>query len=48
MIAAGSDFLTSGQWWVSVFPGVLLALTVVAFSLIADGIHEKVADPNRT
>jgi peptide/nickel transport system permease protein len=46
MIAAGSEFLTSGQWWQSVFPGALLAFTVVAFALIADGIQEKV-DPNR-
>src|SRR6185437_5789565 len=44
MIASGSEFLTSGQWWLSVFPGMLLAFTVVAFALIADGIQEKV-DP---
>jgi ABC-type dipeptide/oligopeptide/nickel transport system permease subunit len=46
MIASGSEFLTSGQWWLSVFPGMLLAFTVVAFALIADGIQEKV-DPGR-
>jgi ABC-type dipeptide/oligopeptide/nickel transport system permease subunit len=46
MIASGSDYLTSGQWWQSVFPGVLLAFTVVAFALIADGIQERI-DPDR-
>jgi ABC-type dipeptide/oligopeptide/nickel transport system permease subunit len=29
-----------------VFPGVLLAFTVVGFSLIADGIQQKI-DPDR-
>jgi len=42
MIGAGADHLTSGQWWESVFPGAVLALTVVAFALIADGIQENV------
>jgi peptide/nickel transport system permease protein len=30
----------STAWWMSVFPGLALALTVVAFSLLGDGLNE--------
>lgn len=43
LIAEGRDVLTSA-WWISVFPGVALAFTVIAFNLLADGLRDKL-DP---
>lgn len=44
MIAMGFQNVVTGQWWPSVFPGVILAITVFAFSLIGSSI-EVLADP---
>jgi len=36
--------VTSGpyeSWWVALFPGLAIALTVIAFNLIADGLRDK-------
>lgn len=31
-------------WWVSFFPGLLLAITILCFNLIADGLRDAL-DP---
>lgn len=36
MILQGQQLLVSGAWWVSVFPGIALFLTIAALNLIAD------------
>ncbi|SEF18867.1 ABC transporter permease [Jiangella alba] len=38
MIGDGSGGMFTGQWWPVVFPGIALALTVVAFALVSNGI----------
>lgn len=39
MIAEGRDSL--GQaWWIATFPGAVLAVTVIAFNLLADGLRD--------
>jgi ABC-type dipeptide/oligopeptide/nickel transport system permease subunit len=43
MIRTGMDHLTDA-WWVSVFPGLAILLTVFAFNLMGDGLRD-VADP---
>ena len=43
MVSAGSDALLIA-WWVAFFPGALLTLTLIAFSLFADGIRDAL-DP---
>ncbi len=43
MVSAGQDALLVA-WWVAFFPGALLALTLVAFSLLADGLRDAL-DP---
>ncbi len=43
MISGGQDALLVA-WWVAFFPGALLALTLVSFSLFADGIRDSL-DP---
>ncbi|MTD17171.1 ABC transporter permease subunit [Nakamurella sp. YIM 132087] len=40
MISAGNRFITS-SWWVSVFPGVALALTGLAFGLLGEWIRRR-------
>lgn len=43
MVAAGKDALASA-WWISFFPGALLTITLIAFSLVADGLRDAL-DP---
>jgi peptide/nickel transport system permease protein len=38
--------MISGHWWVVVFPGAALALSVFCFSLLGDGIRDLM-DPRR-
>jgi peptide/nickel transport system permease protein len=30
-----------GSWWAAIFPGLAIALTVIAFNLIADGLRDR-------
>ena len=43
MVSAGQDALLVA-WWVAFFPGALLAATLIAFSLLADGLRDAL-DP---
>lgn len=43
MIAEGREALYNA-WWIAVFPGAALAITVIAFNLLADGLRD-VLDP---
>jgi peptide/nickel transport system permease protein len=40
LIRFGDDFLFSGQWWVSVFPGLTLVLMVLAINLLGDWLRD--------
>ena len=46
MIAEGRDVLHSA-WWVAAFPGMAIAVSVIACNLIADGLRDRL-DPKRT
>ena len=41
MISAGTEEIATGQWWTSVVPGVMLFLTVLAFSLASEGAQSR-------
>ena len=43
MVSSGSETLFVA-WWVAFFPGGLLALTLISFSLLADGLRDAL-DP---
>ncbi len=43
MIAEGRNYITS-QWWLPTFPGIAIALVVLGFNLLGDGIRD-VLDP---
>lgn len=40
LIRFGNDFLFSGQWWVVVFPGLALVMTVLSINLLGDWLRD--------
>ena len=40
LIRFGNDFLFSGEWWVTVFPGLALVLMVLAINLLGDWMRD--------
>lgn len=40
LIANGFQYLLSGKYWISVFPGIALLLTVVTINLVADQLRD--------
>jgi ABC-type dipeptide/oligopeptide/nickel transport system permease subunit/ABC-type dipeptide/oligopeptide/nickel transport system ATPase component len=46
MIASGAKFMIIGQWWVAMFPGLLLGLIVFTFAVVGD-IVGKLAEPGQ-
>jgi peptide/nickel transport system permease protein len=41
MIADGQPYLTTGQWWLTVNPGVVLALLVICINYIGDWLRDR-------
>jgi peptide/nickel transport system permease protein len=46
MIALGVPRIVTGQWWISLFPGLAIAIAVMGFNLIGDGLQDLL-DPTR-
>lgn len=44
MVAMGSSRIISGEWWISLFPGVAIMIAVMGFNLIGDGLRD-IFDP---
>jgi peptide/nickel transport system permease protein len=40
LIRIGNDFLFSGEWWVTIFPGLTLALMVLSINLLGDWLRD--------
>ncbi len=40
LIANGFDFMLSGFYWISFFPGVALLVTIVAINLVGDHLRD--------
>jgi peptide/nickel transport system permease protein len=40
LIRIGNDFLFSGQWWVTIYPGVVLVLMVLSINLLGDWLRD--------
>jgi peptide/nickel transport system permease protein len=40
MVSEGASYIVSGEWWVFLFPGAALVLTVFSFNLLGDGIRD--------
>nr|WP_083441216.1 ABC transporter permease [Nitriliruptor alkaliphilus] len=45
-LQASQDFLAAGAWWMAVFPGLSILVTVMAFNLLGDGLRD-VLDPKQ-
>ena len=40
LIRVGNDFLFSGEWWITIFPGIALVLLVLAINLLGDWLRD--------
>jgi len=40
MIRIGNDYLFSGEWWITLFPGAALAVLVLAINLLGDWLRD--------
>ena len=40
LIRVGNDFLFSGQWWITIFPGAALVLLVLSVNLLGDWLRD--------
>ena len=47
MLADARNYLFSGEWWLSVFPGACISLSVVAINLMGDGLRDAL-DPRHS
>jgi peptide/nickel transport system permease protein len=48
MIQVGAQNMITGQWWTALFPGLCLAVSVLAFSLFGDNLRVFLDPTNRT
>jgi peptide/nickel transport system permease protein len=48
LIRIGNDFLFSGEWWVTLFPGVALVIMVLAINLLGDWLRDALNPRLRT
>jgi peptide/nickel transport system permease protein len=46
MVSLGTDRISTGEWWVSLFPGMMIAIAVLGFNLIGDGLRDLL-DPRQ-
>ena len=46
MVAEGASNIISGEWWVALFPGLVLMAAVFCFNLMGDGLRD-IVDPRR-
>ena len=42
IIGDGAQYINSGEWWISVFPGAAVLLAVFAFNLTGDWIRDRI------
>jgi peptide/nickel transport system permease protein len=46
MLADARTFLFSGEWWLPLFPGLAISVTVIGYNLLGDSLRD-VLDPRR-
>ena len=42
LIRIGNDYLFSGEWWICIFPGIVLIVVVLAVNLLGDWLRDAV------
>ena len=40
LIRVGNDFLMSGEWWITIFPGAALVLIALSINLLGDWLRD--------
>lgn len=40
LICIGNEFLFSGEWWITIFPGVALILFVLSVNMLGDWLRD--------
>ena len=40
LIRNGNDYLLSGDWWMSIFPGIVLAVLILSINLLGDWLRD--------
>lgn len=40
LIRIGNDFLFSGEWWITVFPGLMLVLIALSVNVLGDWLRD--------
>jgi peptide/nickel transport system permease protein len=40
MTAEGASYIVSGEWWIFLFPGLAIMVTVLAFNLVGDTLRD--------
>ena len=40
LIRVGNDFLFSGEWWITIFPGAMLVLIALSVNLLGDWLRD--------
>jgi len=45
VIADGRNLVLTGGWWATIFPGVLILITVLALNILAEGVSDAWATP---
>jgi peptide/nickel transport system permease protein len=40
MTSEGADLMVTGQWWLSLFPGIAIVATVLIFNVVGDGLRD--------
>lgn len=44
MLSLGRNYIRSGQWWMTIFPGLAIFITVMCINLLGDGLRDAL-DP---
>jgi peptide/nickel transport system permease protein len=42
LIRIGNDFLFSGEWWITIFPGLMLLLIALSVNLLGDWLRDAI------
>jgi peptide/nickel transport system permease protein len=40
LIRVGNDYLFSGEWWITIFPGAVLVLIALSVNLLGDWLRD--------
>jgi peptide/nickel transport system permease protein len=42
LVGEGAQYVNSGQWWISVFPGLAILIAVLGFNLTGDWLRDRI------